>query len=79
MSAMLEGKYKYQTYFEQVTELLEGKDKSFAERIAFKASDKFCQLIEKFVLHVEQNYFAAEDVMVGKIPVPASYEVELNL
>ena len=73
MSAMLEGKYKYQTYFEQVTELLEGKDKSFAERIAFKASDKFCQMIEKFVLHVEQNYFAAEDVMVGKIPVPASY------
>lgn len=76
MSAMLDGKYKYQTYFEQVTELLEGKDNAFAERIRFKATEQFCQMIEKFVLHVEQNYFIAQDVNVGKIPVPASYIAE---
>lgn len=76
MSAMLDGKYKFQTYFEQVTELLERKDNAFAERIRFKATEQFCQLIEKFVLHVEQNYFVAEDVFIGKIPVPAAYIAE---
>lgn len=73
MSKYLQGKHKFQTFFEQVSSLLEDKDDAFAERIKFKATYDFTLLLDKFVVFIENNYFAPVDARVGRIPVPKEY------
>ena len=74
MSKKLNGKYKFQNFFEQVTELLEHpEDQAYIDRIRFKASYELLGLLDKFILHVENSLFEAEDIKVGRIPVPKEF------
>ena len=73
MDKQLQGKYKFQTFFEQVTEILEKNDEAFVERIRFKSSVEFIELMNRFVLHVENTFFHPTDLKVGRIPVPKEY------
>ena len=51
LSRWLEHKYKYQTYFGLVNELLEKPSSSLIDRIAYKASFGFISELDKFILH----------------------------
>ncbi len=74
LSGVLDNKYKYQNFFEQVTELLDKPTPEFIERIQYKASFDFISQLEKFVLYMENNYFKATDVKLTKhITVPAEF------
>lgn len=73
LTKLMEGKYKFQTFFEQVTEILEHPDQNYLERIQFKATHELISRLEQFVVYTENNYFEASDVLIGKIPIPASY------
>ena len=74
LSGVLNNKYKYQNFFEQVTELLEKPTPGFIERIQYKASFDFISQLEKFILHMENHYFKATDVKLTKhITVPAEF------
>ena len=74
LSGILDHKYKYQNFFEQVTELLDKPTPEFIERIQYKASFDFISQLEKFVLYMENNYFKATDVKLTKhITVPAEF------
>lgn len=74
LSTVLDNKYKYQNFFEQVTELLEKPTPDFIERIQYKASFEFISRLDKFVLHIENNYFKAADVKLTKhITIPAGF------
>lgn len=74
LSTVLDNKYKYQNFFEQVTELLEKPTSDFIERIQYKASFEFISRLDKFVLHIENNYFKAADVKLTKyITIPAGF------
>lgn len=74
LSGVLNHKYNYRNFFEQVTELLEKPTQEFIERIEYKASFDFVSRLEKFILHVENNYFKAVDVKLRKhVIVPAGY------
>ena len=53
LSGVLEHKYKYQTYFGLVNELLEKPSSSLIDRIAYKASFGFISELDKFILHIE--------------------------
>lgn len=70
---LLEGKYRFQTFFEQVTDLLEKKDKDFAERIRFKSSHAFIGKLNDYLSYIENHYFTPVDLVVRRNPVPASY------
>lgn len=73
LSGVLEHKYKYQTYFGLVNELLEKPSSSLINRIAYKASFGFISELDKFILHIENTYFKAADVKLTKyitIPTP---------
>lgn len=73
LSGVLEHKYKYQTYFGLVNELLEKPSSSLIDRIAYKASFGFISELDKFILHIENTYFKAADVKLTKyttIPAP---------
>lgn len=74
LSTVLNHKYKYQNFFEQVTELLEKPTSDFIERIQYKATFEFISRLDKFVLHIENNYFKATDVRLSKyITIPAGF------
>ncbi|NDV82929.1 helicase [Bacteroides sp. 51] len=74
LSEVLENKYKYQTFFEQVAELLDKPASGFIERIQYKASFDFVSQLDRFILHIENNYFKAVDVRLTKyVTIPAGF------
>ena len=80
LSGVLEHKYKYQTYFGLVNELLEKPSSSLIDRIAYKASFGFISELDKFILHIENTYFNAADVKLTKdITIPAPFIEEQYL
>ena len=74
LSGVLEHKYRYRNFFDQVTELLENSDPDFIGRIQYKASFEFISQLDKFILHAENSYFKATDVKLSRfITIPAEF------
>ena len=74
LSEVLNHKYKYLSFFEQVDELLTKPTPDFIERIEYKSSFDFIASLDRFILHIENHYFRAEDVKLTKhITVPAEF------
>lgn len=74
LSDVLENKYKYQTFFEQVTEFLDKPAAGFIDRLRYKSSFEFISQLDRFVLHLENNYFKATDVKLTKyVTIPADF------
>jgi len=74
LSGLLDNKYRFQTFFDQVAELLGKPAAGFIERISFKATFDFISQLDKFILHIENNYFTPEDVKGTKyITIPGEY------
>lgn len=64
---LLKGKYKFQSFFEQVNHLLEKRnDKAYAERVEFKASFEFLSQLNQFLVHVENHFFETEGFKLKK-------------
>ena len=74
LSGVLENKYKHQTYFEQVDELLGKPAVGYIERIQYKATFQFISALDKYILHIENTYFKAVDVKLTKfVTIPAEF------
>ena len=73
---LLEGKIRFQSFFGQVSALLEKKDEAFKERILFKSSTRFINKLNEYLSFIENNYFKGEDIIIKRYPVPASYITE---
>jgi DNA helicase-2/ATP-dependent DNA helicase PcrA len=67
---LLEYKFTYQTFFEQVALLLEQHDASYIERIRYKANFEFLSKLNQYLIHIENNYFTFTELKVGSIIVP---------
>jgi DNA helicase-2/ATP-dependent DNA helicase PcrA len=70
---LLDHRYPFQTFFEQVSALLENPDPAFVERIRFKSSGDFLSQLNKYLLHVENNYFTGSELRFGRLVVPLSF------
>jgi DNA helicase II / ATP-dependent DNA helicase PcrA len=70
---LLEDKFRFQTFFEQVSALLEKKDETLRHRIAYKSSFDMLTKLNEYLTYIENNYFTPKDLMVKRYPVPASY------
>jgi DNA helicase-2/ATP-dependent DNA helicase PcrA len=70
---LLEHKYQFQTFFQQVSALLESIDEGFIERIRFKASFEFLRKLNQYMIYLENNNFEATEIRVGKTVVPFPY------
>lgn len=68
---LLDYQLNFQTFFEQVTELLEKNDAKFIERIQFKSSAEILKKIDKYVSYLENEGFNVTDIFVKGKPVPA--------
>lgn len=69
-SELLDNKVSFQTFFEQVASLLEQPDEKYIERIRFKASFDFLSTLNRYLIHIENNYFDFTELKVGKVMLP---------
>lgn len=67
---LLENKYKFQTFFQQVSLLLETHDRAFVERIRFKSDFEFLRKLNQYLIHLENNFFEAQELRIGRTVVP---------
>ncbi len=67
---LLESKYPFQTFFQQVAHLLEKSDAAYIERIRFKASFEFLGQLNRYLIHIENNYFTFTELRVGSTVIP---------
>ena len=70
---LLDNRYSFQTFFEQVSALLEKHDAAFVARIQFKSSFEFLTQLNQYLLHVENHYFTITELRVGRTLVPSSF------
>lgn len=70
---LLGPQYTFQTFFEQVSALLERPDPAFIERIRFKSSFEFLGQLNQYLLHIENHYFSVADLRVGRTLVPGAF------
>lgn len=68
---LLGDRWRFETFFEQTTRLLETDDPELRERIAFKAHPDFLRRLDAYADHLEETSFVAADVTVRRRPVPA--------
>ena len=67
---LLQGRYKFQSFFEQVSHVLDNQDRSLNERIAFKASADLLSKIDQYLVFINNEYFTPSDLWVGRSLVP---------
>lgn len=70
---LLENRYQFQTFFEQVSALLANHEPAFIERIRYKSSFEFLSQLNQFLVHIENHYFAWRELRVGRIVVPVAF------
>ena len=73
---VLEDKFKFQTFFQQVSCLLEKPDPKFIERIQFKSTFEFLSKLNQYIIHLENNFFTFTELRVGKVVVPFPFILE---
>lgn len=70
---LLDQRYAFQTFFEQVAALLDNPDPAFVERIQFKSSGELVSQLNKYLLHVENTYFTGSELQLGRLLVPQAF------
>ena len=75
-SEVLEGRIRFQTFFQQVAFLLENNDDAFIERITYKSSFAFLSSLNQYMIYLENNYFDAKEIQVAGMVVPFPFIVE---
>jgi len=70
---LLENRFRFQTFFEQVYTVLENPDSKYVERIKFKSSFEFVSQLNRYFVHIENNYFNATEIHAAGVVVPWPY------
>jgi len=70
---LLENKFQFQNFLQQVFTILNKKDEGFLERIRFKSSSELTRQLNQYLVHLENNLFAAPSIQVGRMLVPSIF------
>lgn len=70
---VLENKFRFQTFFDQVSALLQNHEAKFIERIQYKSSFEFLANLNKYLIHLENNFFVPIELRVGSAVVPSPF------
>lgn len=68
---LLEYKFKFQSFLDQVAQLLDRPSQKMIERIEFKASEELVKKIDEYLVFLENTAFKPRDIFINKKPVPA--------
>jgi DNA helicase-2/ATP-dependent DNA helicase PcrA len=67
---------RFQSFFQQVNALLERPDAAFVERMKFKASVDFLAKLNRYFIHVVNNYFEEKEIRIAGIVIPGPLILE---
>lgn len=70
---VLNGKYKFQSFFDQVNLLLEEHEKNFIDRITFKATAEFQQKLTSYANWLKRERFKEKEISIRHKVVPAHF------
>lgn len=68
---LLESKYNFQTFGEQIQVLLRGTDQAFAERVRFKASHEFLEELDRYIDSLRKSNVSSQGVRVSVYSITA--------
>jgi DNA helicase II / ATP-dependent DNA helicase PcrA len=67
---VVEEKFMFQTFFEQVSSLLTTHDEKFIDRIRFKSTFEFLSKLNQYIVHLENNFLTFFELRIGNVVVP---------
>jgi DNA helicase II / ATP-dependent DNA helicase PcrA len=70
---ILENKFRFQTFFQQVSVLMHHPKEDFIERIRFKSSFEFLSQLNRYLIHLENTNFVATEIRIAGVVVPGPY------
>lgn len=70
---LLENKFRFQTFFQQVAFLLETHDHAYIERVRFKSDFQFLRKLNEYLIYLENNFFEAQELRIGRTVVPSPF------
>ncbi len=70
---LLDKRFKFQTFFEQVSSLLDKPDVAYIERIQFKASFEFLSKLNQYLIYVENNYIAYKELRIAGVVISEEF------
>jgi len=70
-AGLLGPEYRFESFSEQVSALLDSGNKAYRDRIQFKSTTDFLERLDAYILHVNNSNFRPADVPVGPHTVPA--------
>lgn len=70
---LLENKFHFQTFFQQVAFLLETHDHGYIDRMRFKSDFEFLRKLNQYLIHLENNFFQAQELRIGRTVVPSPF------
>jgi DNA helicase-2/ATP-dependent DNA helicase PcrA len=73
---LLEKRFTFQTFFQQVALLLNRPHPEFIERVKFKASFDFVKQLNRYFVHLENSQETHVELRVAGVTVPIPYIVE---
>ncbi|HEU5289398.1 MAG TPA: UvrD-helicase domain-containing protein [Cyclobacteriaceae bacterium] len=73
---LLEKKFSFQTFFQQVALLLDRPHPEFIERVKFKSTFDFVKHLNRYFVYLENSTAAQVELRVAGIVVPIPYMVE---
>lgn len=65
--------YKFQPFYEQVSELIDKEDETTVKRMKFKASIDFVNELNAFLEYVNTEYFIPSDISIDTVNVSKDY------
>ncbi len=69
---LLNDQVKFHTPLKETFSLLAGKSTQLEERIQFKSSIEFITHINRYLVHLENNWFKARDLHINRVSIPTS-------
>jgi DNA helicase-2/ATP-dependent DNA helicase PcrA len=72
-SDLLEDKFRFQTYLQQVFAIIDPEDERFMERVRFKSSAELVGQLNRYLVHLENHLFIPPEVVVAGTNVPAAF------
>jgi DNA helicase-2/ATP-dependent DNA helicase PcrA len=73
---LLDHQYRFQSFFEQTTQLLEKNDEALKARVSTKAASDFLRQIDRYAEELERRSFEALEWRTGRKIVPAWFFAE---
>lgn len=73
---LLEKRFTFQTFFQQVAMLLDRPHPEFIERVKFKSSFDFVKQLNRYFIHLENSPQTHVELKVAGVTVPIPYIVE---